>query len=89
MSFPALTDQAETLCRLTKDTIRIESIHFQRDADRKLAQLKEEGYFMIVGDVITAQIARLYNLSVILIMSAENSIRHALGIISFSPSKPE
>lgn len=81
VSFPVLTDQAETLCRLTKDAIRIESIHSRRDADQKLAQLKEEGYSMIVGDVVTAQIARGYQLNVILIMSAENSIRHALNAI--------
>lgn len=82
VSFPALTDQAKTLCRLTKDHFRIESIHSQKDAEYILMQLKNEGYSMIVGDVITAQIARRYNLNIVLITSSENSIRGALNNIS-------
>lgn len=78
VSFPALTKQAKTFNDLLDYDLEIRSIHSREEAQIELRRLKELNYTMIVGDVITSQIAGELGMNYILIMSGENSINDAL-----------
>ena len=78
VSFPALTKQARTFNDLLGYDLEIRSIHSREEAQIELRRLKELNYTMIVGDVITSQIAGELGMNYILIMSGENSINDAL-----------
>jgi len=86
VSFSALTVQAHMLCELLQYDIEIRSIHSEEEAVLQLENLQDQGYTMIIGDVITAQKARELGLNVVLITSSPNSVRETLDqICCFMP----
>lgn len=78
VSFPALTSQANSLCAMLDYDVEIRSIHSEQEALMQLENLQEQGYTMIIGDVITAQTARKLGLNVVLITSSLNSVHDVL-----------
>ncbi len=82
VSFPFLTKQVHTLCELLDLDITIHNIHSEEEAKTVVEGLHRQGYTMIVGDVITAQMAREVGMNFVLIMSGKSSIRDALDNIS-------
>lgn len=78
VSYPALARQAETFKELMDQKIEIHVIRSVEEVRDTLTRLQQEGCTMVVGDVITAQVAKEMGINVILMMSGQNSIREAL-----------
>ena len=78
VSFPALANQAATFKELIDPEVEIHVIHSVEEVRETLGSLQQNGYTMIVGDVITAQTAKEIGMNFVLIMSGQNSIREAL-----------
>ena len=78
VSFPALAKQARSLCELLGFDINVWEIHSKEEVRRRLTELMKNNCSMVVGDVITAQMAREMGLNVVLVMSGQNSVNQAL-----------
>jgi len=88
ISYPVLTRQAHSLCELLGYDINIREIHSEEEVYTRLLELRKLGCSMVVGDVITAQIARELDINVVLILSGQNSVNQALDYASwFIPMK--
>ncbi|SCP98796.1 PrpR N-terminal domain-containing protein [Anaerobium acetethylicum] len=78
VGFPSITENAHLLCSLLRYQIDIVTIHNENEVLDTLTRLKENGYSMIVCDVITNNAARHLGLNSILITSGQESIESAL-----------
>ena len=83
VSFPALARQARSLCELMGLEINVWDIHSREEVRSRLTELTKTSCSMVVGDVITAQMARELGLNVVLIMSGQNSVNQALDYASW------
>lgn len=82
VSFPVLTNRARSLCQLLRYSIEVYEIHSGKDAEELLVNLQNDGYTMVIGDVITAEMAKKLGLNVVLMVSGQNSVDEALKSIS-------
>jgi len=58
VGFPSITQPAHTLCDLLRLNMDIITIHSMDEADSALNRLREGGYKMVVGDMVTHTLAR-------------------------------
>jgi len=79
IGFPSITSNAYALQNLISSHNEIITIHSADEVNQLLRRLKENGYEMIVGDMITCQCAKKYNLDSVLITSGEESISEAIN----------
>jgi transcriptional regulator with PAS, ATPase and Fis domain len=78
IGFDAITHIAPTICSILSYAIPTYGIDSKEKAEEKLTQLKAEGTELIVGDVVTSNIARSMGMQTILISSGVESVKKAL-----------
>lgn len=79
VGFPSITENAHLLCTLLQYNIDIVTVHSEDEVKSTLNHLKETGYHMVVGDMITYTTARNLGLNAILITSGTESIISAFN----------
>jgi len=79
VGFPSITESAHLLCTLLQYNIDIVTIHSEDEVKSTLNLLKQNGYQMVVGDMITHTTARSLGLNAILITSGVESIVSAFN----------
>lgn len=77
VGFPNITEPAHTLCDLLQHQIDILTIHDTKDIYPTLTQLQQNGYRMIIGDMVTHTIAQELGLNAFLITSGSESLHGA------------
>ncbi len=77
VGFPGITDSAHTLSALLQYQIDIFTIHRQEEVPETLAELKRQGYRMVLCDMIAHTTAQQLGLNTILITSGNESISTA------------
>lgn len=77
IGFPGITKNAHILCDLLRYQIDIYTIHTQAQAKETLKKLKQNGYNMVLCDMITSSLAQSYGMCAILIASGAESIEAA------------
>lgn len=79
VGFPSITESAHILCTLLQYKIDIVTVHSEDEVKSTLNHLKQNGYHMVVGDMITHTTARDLGLNTILITSGTESIISAFN----------
>lgn len=77
VGFPSITKSARFLCDLLQYDIGIYTVHNSSEITETLELLRNKGYRMILGDMITTSMAKDFNLDSILITSGTESIEAA------------
>lgn len=77
IGFPSITRNAHILCDLLQYKIDIITIHSEDEVPDTLKMLKQNGYHMILCDVIAHSLAKQVGLNAILITSGNESIENA------------
>ncbi len=77
IGFPNITDCAHLLSNILQYPVDIFTIHSMDEAEQCLEQLYKKNYTMVVGDVVTTQLAEQKGLNSILITSGAESIESA------------
>lgn len=77
VGFQSITSSARLLCDLLQYDIPIYTIHSPGKARQQLEQLKEEGFQLVLCDMITNSTARSLEMNAILITSGSESIQKA------------
>ena len=87
VGFPSITETAHTLCDLLGYHLDIVTVHSAQEVTKTLEQLKENGYHMVVCDMVTHTVARQLGLDAFLITSGEESlhaaVEHAISLSSW------
>ncbi len=79
VGFPSITTSAKLLCDLLQYQIPIHTIHGSGQARELLTRLKEEGYGLVLCDVVTNSIAHDLGVNAILITSGMESLQESLN----------
>lgn len=74
VSFPVIAKRAKELCVLLRYDIEVHTIRSEQEAVELLKKLQKAGYTMVVGDMITALVAKRFGMNPVLIMSGRESI---------------
>ena len=77
VGFPSITEPAHTLCDLLRYNVDILTVHSAEEAAQTLERLKEGGYRMVVGDMVTHTLARRMGLDAFLVTSGAESLHAA------------
>ncbi len=80
IGFPAITKNAHFICDILHYNIKICTIHNEAEASNALKSLREEGYDMVLCDMITSSLAQKYGMNAILITSGSESIEAAFDL---------
>ncbi|MEG0988730.1 MAG: PrpR N-terminal domain-containing protein [Clostridium sp.] len=78
VGFPSITGSAHLLCDLLQYKVEIRTIHNKDEVQEVLESLRQEGYKMVLCDMIANTIAKKLGLNAILITSGNESIGSAL-----------
>lgn len=78
VGFPSVTEAAHTLCDLLGYTLNILTVQCADEVPVTLERLKEEGYRMVVCDMVTHTVARRMGLDAFLITSGIESLHEAI-----------
>lgn len=78
VGFPSITEPAHTLCSLLGYDIDILTVHSADEVMDTLQRLQENGYRMVVCDMVTRTVARQLGLDAFLITSGMESLHAAL-----------
>ncbi|WP_209124238.1 PrpR N-terminal domain-containing protein [Alkalihalobacillus sp. BA299] len=78
VGFPNITHGAATICNLLDFEMNTITIKKETEVTERLKKLKEQGYEVVIGDVITVQAAQKLGLNGILITSGKEAIQEAL-----------
>ncbi|MBM7599159.1 transcriptional regulator with PAS, ATPase and Fis domain [Virgibacillus halotolerans] len=78
VGFSNITQGASTICKLLDLDIKTLTITKDIEVKEKLTYLKENGYEVVIGDVITVQAAKKLGLTGVLITSGKEAIIDAL-----------
>lgn len=79
IGFPSITQNAQFICDILQYNIDIYTIHSEKEGAHTLSQLSNNGYKMILCDMITNSLAQEYGLTSILITSGSESIQEAIN----------
>jgi transcriptional regulator with PAS, ATPase and Fis domain len=79
IGFPSATKNAHFLCDVLRYNIDIYTIHTETEAHESLKKLSQNGYTMVLCDMITNTLAQRYGISSILITSGTESVEAALN----------
>ena len=80
VGFPSITKPAHTLCDLLQNQIDIITIHSTEEIHPVLTRLQQNGYRMIIGDMVTYTAAQELGLSAFLITSGSESLTGAFQL---------
>jgi len=78
VGFPSITNNADIICNLMQYRIDTFTIHHEEEVSPLLSRLREDGYTMILCDMIATTTAHKLGLNAILITSSAESIASAL-----------
>lgn len=78
VGFPSITEPAHTLCDLLGSSLDILTVHSADEVPQILEELKQNGYRMVVCDMVTHRIARQMELDAFLITSGVESLHAAI-----------
>ena len=78
VGFSNITQGAATICKLLDLDIKTLTITKDTEVKDKLSKLKESGYEVVIGDVVTVQTAKQLGLTGVLITSGKEAIFDAL-----------
>lgn len=78
VGFPSVTEPAHILCDLLRYNVDILTVHSAEEASEVLKRLKEGGYRMVVGDMVTHTLARQMDLDAFLVTSGAEALHTAL-----------
>lgn len=78
VGFPNITEPAHTLCDLLGYNLDILTVHSADEVEPILKQLEQEGYRMVVCDMVTHTVARQMGLDAFLITSGVESLHTAI-----------
>lgn len=74
VGFPGIADFSRMLCEILEFDIPIYTIHSKQEAQKRVDELKEHGYDMILSDMISTTYAKSIGMHAILITSGSESI---------------
>ncbi|TGB02445.1 sigma-54-dependent Fis family transcriptional regulator [Halobacillus salinus] len=74
VGFPNISQGASTICNILDMDVRTITIESRKEVTELLADLKEEGYSVIIGDVVTVRQAEQHGLQGILITSGKEAV---------------
>lgn len=77
VGFPSITGPAHTLCDLLREQIDILTVRSTDEIHTTLARIRDEGYRMVVSDMVTHTIARQMGMDAFLITSGAESLQDA------------
>lgn len=77
VGFPNITEPAHTLCDLLQNQIDILTVHNTQEIYTTLNRLQQDGYRMVIGDMVTHTMAQELGLNAFLITSGSESMREA------------
>ena len=77
VGFPSITEPAHTLCDLLQYNVDILTVRSAGEAAETLMRLKQGGYRMVVGDMVTHTLARQMGLDAFLVTSGTEAIHTA------------
>lgn len=87
VGFPSITKDAFQLCDLLQYNVDIYTIHSLEELNEILHNLKEKGYRMVLGDMVTQKTAKKIDMNAMLITSGiesvENAFNQAVNICKF------
>lgn len=78
VGFPSITEPAHTLCDLLGYNLDILTVHSADEVPETLERLEQDGYRMVVCDMVTHTIARQMGLDAFLITSGVESMHTAI-----------
>lgn len=78
VGFPSITEPAHTLCDLLGSKLDILTVHSADEVPKTLERLKDNGYRMVVCDMVTHTLARQMELDAFLITSGVESLHAAI-----------
>ena len=78
VGFPSITEPAHTLCDLLQYNVDILTVRSAGEAAETLERLKQGGYRMVVGDMVTHTLAQEMGLDAFLVTSGTEAIHAAL-----------
>lgn len=74
VGFPSIAEATRTICTLLDIEMDIFVIHDKEEVNFKLLDLKQKGFSLIVGDVITVEFAEKIGLGSVLLASGRESV---------------
>lgn len=77
VGFPSITEPAHTLCDLMQYQVDILTVHDTKEILPTLTQLQQNGYRMVIGDMVTHILAQEIGLNAFLITSGTESLHAA------------
>lgn len=77
VGFPSITESAHTLCDLLQYQIDILTVRDTKEIYSTLTDLQQNGYRMVIGDMVTHTIAQTLGLNAFLITSGSESLHSA------------
>lgn len=80
VGFPNITKPAHTLCDLMQSQLDIITIHSTEEIQPVLTKLQQDGYRMIIGDMVTYTHAQGLGLNAFLITSGSESLHSAFQV---------
>ena len=78
VGFPTITERARTLCEIMNYRCEVRTIHSEADCGAVLAELRDKGIGLIVGDTISVQSCREFDMHGLLIVSGLESVEDAI-----------
>ncbi|MBO6039568.1 MAG: PrpR N-terminal domain-containing protein, partial [Oscillospiraceae bacterium] len=78
VGFPTITERARTICEIMNYRCEVRTIRSEADCGAVLRELRDKGTGLIVGDTISVQSCRDYDLHGLLIVSGLESVEAAI-----------
>ncbi|MCA0987292.1 sigma-54-dependent Fis family transcriptional regulator [Guptibacillus algicola] len=78
VGFPNISQGASTICNLLDLDINTLTIEKDHEVEDRLKSLKEEGYEVVIGDVVTVEAAKQLGMNGVLITSGKEAVMEAL-----------
>jgi propionate catabolism operon transcriptional regulator len=77
VGFPNITQGASIICELLQSSVSVNTIHSEEEAVHVLETLHQEGFSVIIGDVVTIRLAKKNGFNGILVTSGVESVKRA------------
>jgi propionate catabolism operon transcriptional regulator len=77
VGFPNITQGATIICELLQSSVSVNTIHSEEEAVYVLETLRQEGFSVIIGDVVTIRLAKKNGFNGILVTSGVESVKRA------------
>lgn len=78
VGFPNISQGAATICNILEYDVKMVTIESRNEVRDRLVELKHQGYTVVIGDVITVQVAEQVGVRGFLITSGKEAVLDAL-----------